>query len=213
MVRRTDKTAPIVAELGRPETAQETADRKAAAAQKRRSHQTALNLVLSLAACLAVVLLLVLVVVRPDVSESPDVDYAQVAADAQPGIAAPLATPQLPDDWTANAARLDTKNPDGVTSWYIGFVTPGKQYIGMRQGVDANATWIANRLDNARPTGTSTIAGTTWNVYDRRSERDPGNLAFAMTTVSGSSSYVLYGTAKTDEFRALAIALASELDK
>lgn len=207
MAKRAGKTPNTVAELGRPETPQETADRKAASAQKRRSNQTALNLVLSLAACLAVVLVLVLVVVRPNVSNQPDVDYRQVASEAQPGIATPLATPKLPTEWSANAARLDAEAADGVTSWYIGFITPNQQFIALRQGLDGNATWVANQVDNARPTGTRTIAGTTWDVYDQRTKHDPGNLAYAMSTTSGTSSYVLYGTAQTTEFTALANAL------
>jgi hypothetical protein len=202
----------IVAELGSAETPEETAQRKADAAQKRRSRQTATNLLLSLAACLALVFAVILVAVRPTAPSLPEVDYISVARQAQSGIAAPLAAPQLTGDWSANAAQLNPESPDGVVAWYIGFLTPGDQFIGMRQGVGAGESWIANQLPGTRSTGTVVVAGVPWKVYDRRDARDPGNFAYAMSTMSGSSAYVLFGTAKTAEFHALATALAKQLD-
>jgi hypothetical protein len=182
-------------------TSEDTAQRKADAAQKRRSRQTATNLLLSLAACLALVFAVILVAVRPTAPSLPEVDYIGVARQAQSGIAAPLAAP-----------RLNPETPDGVVSWYIGFLTPGNQFIGMRQGVGAGGSWIANQLPASRPTGTAVVAGVPWKVYDRRDARDPGNFAYAMSTTSGSSAYVLFGTAKTAEFHTLATALATQLD-
>jgi hypothetical protein len=213
MATEHSKPAPVVAELGRPETPQETADRKAAAAQRRRSQQTATNLVLAVVACLAVVLVLVLVVVRPSSPDFPEVDYRHVAEQAQQGIAQKLAAPDLPDGWSANAARLSTGSSDGVDSWYIGFLTPDHQFIGLRQAMDGNDTWVAAQVKGARATGSIGIAGIDWKVYDQRAERDTGNLAYALSATRESSSYVLYGTAKTSEFEVLAKALAQELDE
>ena len=59
------KEPAIVAELGRPETAEETAQRKAENSRKHRANQTALNLVGATVASLAIVAFLVIVVVRP----------------------------------------------------------------------------------------------------------------------------------------------------
>jgi hypothetical protein len=205
-------TGHIVAELGRAETPEETAQRKADAAQLRRSRQTATNLLLSLAACLAAVFVVILVAVRPTAPNLPEVDYLAVARQAQSGIATPLAAPHLDGDWSANTARLDPKAGDGVVSWYIGFLTPDDQFIGMRQGIAADNGWIAHQLPTTRATGTAVIAGVPWKVYDRRDARDPGNFAYAMSTTSGSSAYVLFGTAKTAEFHTLATALAKQLD-
>ncbi|HUG50713.1 MAG TPA: DUF4245 domain-containing protein [Terrimesophilobacter sp.] len=193
-------------------TPEETAQLKAEAAQKRRSRQTTTNLLLSLAACLAVVFAVILVAVRPTAPNLPEVDYVSVARQAQSGIVAPLAAPRLTGDWAANAAQVNPESPDGVVSWYIGFLTPDDQFIGMRQGVGADRSWIANQLPGARPTGTAVVDGVPWKVYDRRDARDPGNFAYAMSTTSGSSAYVLFGTAKTAEFHELATALATQLD-
>ena len=101
---------------------------------------------------------------------------------------------------------------DDITTWSIGFITPAEQFIALRQGIDANPSWLAGRLDKLTPTGSETIDGVEWDVYDNRDSRDPGNLAYAMSTTSGSSSFALYGTAETAEFLALATAISADLD-
>lgn len=203
--------ARIVAELGRPETPEETAARKAEASRKHRANQTFVNLVAALAACLAIVVVLVLVVVRPSLDGSPRVDYQKLAADAQPTVSETLAAPKLPKGWTANAARLE-KGSDGIVSWYIGLVTPTPQYIGLVQGLKGNATWVSVQLDGAKPTGTTTIDGVEWTVYDQRNNtKDPGNFAYSMSTAIGASSFVLHGSADTAEFHTVAASLAAEL--
>lgn len=203
-------TPRIVAELGRPETPEETAERKFEAARRRRANQTVFNLLLALLACLGIVLILVLVVVRPEQPARDPVDWAKVAGEAQGAVDEPLATPVLPPDWTANAAELST-GPDGTTTWYIGFITPSRQFIGMRQGIGADEAWVANRLDGSTETGSEAIDGREWTVHDRRESDDAGNLAYALTTQDGSSRYVLYGTADDAEFRTLASSIAAGL--
>jgi hypothetical protein len=206
---------PIVAELGRAETPQETADRKAAASAKRRSNQTAVNLVIALAASLGIVLFLILVVVRPNVptvSEENSIDYAAVAAEAQGSIDDTLVVPVLPPGWWANRAEFTDSATDDVTTWQIGLITPSAQYIGFTQGLDANPRWVAGELENAQPTGTETIDGITWEVYDRRDVDDPGNLAYALVTTVGNSTFVLSGTASDAEFATLAASVTAELD-
>lgn len=203
------KQPPIVAELGRPETPEETAARKAEASRRHRSNQTLLNLVVALVASLAIVLFLVVVVVRPDPGPPEAVDYAAVAAEAQGGADQPLIVPVLPGDWSANDARFDTVS--GVLTWYVGFITPDRQFIGLNQGVDANPTWQAAVLDDAVETGSTTIDGITWTVYDRRSDDDPGNFAYSMSTTVESGTIVLHGTASDAEFEALATAVAAEV--
>jgi len=199
----------IVAELGRPETPEETAARKAENSRKHRANQTVINLVLALAASLAIVLILVLVVVRPEQPPRESVDFATVAAQAQPAVDEPLAAPTLPPGWTSNAAELETES-DGITTWSVGFLTPQGQFIALRQGIDANATWLTNRLDKLAPTGTEQIDSATWSVYDNRDSDDPGNLAYAMSTTTAASTFALYGTADPVEFRTLATALSAD---
>lgn len=201
----------IVAELGRPETPEETAARKAANSRRHRSNQTLRNLVFALLASLAVVLVLVLVVVRPDGAKRPAVDYRSDAAQSEQQAGQQLVAPKLPDGWTANDDGLDTGS-DSIVSWKIGLISPKEQYIKVVQGIDANATWITNELENQRSTGTRSIAGVTWTVYDRRDAEDPGNFAYSLSTVRGSNSLVLHGTATDAEFGIVAAAITAQLE-
>lgn len=209
---------PIVAELGRAETPQETADRKAANSRNHRSNQTTLNLVVALLASLAVVALIFLVVVRPNSSQRDAVDYRAVAAESQGSVNATLAAPELPTGWSSNRAQLDTGDSDGVTAWRVGFLTPATQYLALDQGLDANASWVATLLDGAHQTGTTTIAGVEWQVYDRRDVSDPGNLAYALVAVlpatssgGAESTIVLSGTASDADFATLASAVIGQV--
>lgn len=202
---------PIVAELGRAETPEETWARKDAARTARRQHQTAFNLVIALIASLGIVLFLVAVVVRPDTQiVDRTVDYRQVAADADVrGVE--LAAPTLPKGFSANRADWTDKSGDGVDVWTVGFLTPDKQYIGLQQGVDANASWVANQLDQKPATGSTTIDGTKWTVYDRRDEgKDAGNNAYALVQTTGKYTFVLAGTADDTSFRTLATAVSEQ---
>lgn len=202
---------PIVAELGRPETAEETWARKDAARTARRQHQTAFNLVIALIASLGIVLFLVAVVVRPNTTVvDRAVDYQKVASQAKvPGVT--LAAPALPDTFSSNRADYKDKPTDGVSVWTVGLITPDKQYIGLQQGIRANDTWVSNQLDQHAATGSRTIAGTKWTVYDRRAEgNDAGNQAYSLVSTFGSNTIVLSGTADQSSFRTVAAAVSKQ---
>jgi len=204
---------PIVAELGRAETAQEIADRKAAASAAHRNNQTILNLVIALAASLLVVFVIVVIVVRPDQSGPPrSIDWVSVAKDAQQSVSTQLVVPRLPKSWSANRAELvDAKSsPDGIASWQIGFLTPSTQYIGLVQGINADATWVSSQLQQKKPTGDASFGGFRWQVYDHRTDDHPGNLAYALVTTVGDSTVVLAGTASDAEFATLATEISGE---
>ncbi|HEY9497627.1 MAG TPA: DUF4245 domain-containing protein [Terrimesophilobacter sp.] len=205
------KQPPVVAELGRPETPQETAERKALSSRRHRERQTLVNLVGALLASLVAVLILVLVVVRPEPPAPAPIDYRAIAAEA--GTEVPLAAPDLPSGWNANAATFEAQPSDGVVNWYIGFVTPDQQFVALRQGIGANPTWVANQLSGARSTGETTIAGVTWTIYDHRTAKDAGNLAYAMTAQNQASSFILFGTAVDSEFETVAAALAPTISE
>jgi Protein of unknown function (DUF4245) len=209
-LRGSAQTAAIVAELGRPETPSETADRKALSARNRRANQTPINLILAIAASLLIVVFLLVVVVRPNAALTEPVNYHRVAVEAQQTVSEPLADPALTKEWTANDAELKTGR-DGVENWYIGLITPGKQFIALSQGISANETWTSNQLDGKAATGNSSVGGLDWTIYDHRAGKDPGNLAYAMTTTEGTSTIVLFGTADNAEFTTLASAVAADL--
>lgn len=204
---------PIVAELGRAETPEETWQRKDASRRAHRQHQTAFNLVIALIASLGIVVFLVAVVARPSGTIDRSVDYRQVASQAK-NVDATLAAPALPSGWSANRADLQDKTADGVDVWTVGFITPDDQFIGLHQGIGANDTWTVNQLDQHAATGTRTIAGTKWTVTDRRAEgRDAGNMAYALNATFGDQTIVLAGTADDASFRTLATRVAAQLDR
>ncbi|MDQ4137912.1 MAG: DUF4245 domain-containing protein [Actinomycetota bacterium] len=196
----------VVAELGRPETPEEASIRRDEARRNRRARQTTFNLVVATIASLLLAAFFGILMSNPGSPGIDAVDYKAAAADAQPGIAEPLLAPELPDGWQANRAELETGDDD-VTVWRLGLLTPAGGFIGVKQGIDANPTWLAAQVENTDETGSASIGGLEWTIR----EGDPdGNLARAMTATDGASTVVLYGTAEDDEFTALAEALGAE---
>jgi len=196
---------PIVADLGRPETPEEEAARKAESSRRHRDSTTTRNLLIALGVSLALVLFTVLVVVRPEQPPRPAVDYALIAS--QSSASAPLSTPKLPEGWIANDAQLRTGSDD-VAAWYIGFITPENRFASMTQGIDANPSWVSGVIGTVQATGTTTIDGVEWTEYDNRDAEDPGNYAYVLVAEIDGSTYVLYGTAPDAEFVTLAKAVA-----
>lgn len=198
----------IVAELGRPETADEKAARVAGARRQRRSNQTTTNLLLSLAASLGVVLILVLVVVRPEPAPIT-VDHLASAAEAEQSLGTTVVAPIVPPAWVANRAELASSG--GVTEWNIGFITEDQTFIGLVQGFDANRTWLRDTLLDPAPADEVIIADITWQRYDRRGDDAVGLREYALVTETTESIIVLYGTASDDDFALLATAITADL--
>jgi len=204
----------IVAELGRPETPEETAARKAENTRTYRARKTVNNLVLSLLVTVATVVVLVMIVPRSDTPIDRTVDYRAVVSQVQPGVEEPLADPRLPDGWRANAATWRSGGSDKVASWYIGLLTPGDAYIGLSQGIDANPSWVSEQLQGAPAAETVTIDGIQWDVYRNTAPEDErGNFDYALVTTAGTSTFLLVGTAPEAEFTVLAGALTDTIER
>ena len=207
----------IVAELGRPETPAEAAARQAESSRRYRSSKTFPNLVGALLVCLGVVLAVVLLVPRDDAPVVRDVDVAQIAEGAQAVASEPLAVPAVPDGWKANSAEL-RQGRDGVTEWYAGYVIPdgageASEYAGFSQGIGANPTWVLERTGERTPTGTAELDGRVWDVYDYTSlsAEQAGNSRYALATVWGGSTIVVYGSGSSEHVTALARAISASL--
>ena len=201
----------VVAELGRPETPEETAARKAENSRAHRANQTTRNLILALLASLAIVLFTVLVVVRPGTDLVTPVNYRAVASQAQKDVSDTLASPNLPAGWRSNDAEL--KSDSGKTvSWYIGLITPKQQFIAVEQGIHTSDTWFGSLLGKAQATGHVTIAGTRWTVYNQRTASGVGNFPYSLAATINGSRVVLHGSASNAEFGVLATAVSTQLD-
>ncbi|RFA14082.1 hypothetical protein B7R22_10725 [Subtercola boreus] len=205
------KPPRVVAELGRPETFEETTARKAEQSRKYRANKTINNLWLSLIVCVAVVIVIVLLVPRDDTSQRQTIDYRSVATSAQAALPVPVAAPELPAGWSSNAAEIRRGN-DGVAYWYVGLLTPSNTFVALAQGVDANDSWLSDQVHDTAASSTITVDGIQWTVYDNRTtSQNVGNAEYALTATAGRSTYVLYGTADDADFELVAAALASNL--
>jgi hypothetical protein len=199
----------VVAELGRPETPEETADRKARDRALRRSRQNWRNLVASLAACLGVVALIIAFVPRGAPPAQRDIDVKAATQQFGDTAGQPLLAPTVPSSWKANAAELRGSGDDA--SWYVGYVISGSRYAGLTEGVPGTDDVLETALDRAQPTGTTEIGGLPWRVYDRRDlGDDAGNVGYGLATKIGKVVIAVYGTATAAEVRSLAAAVASD---
>lgn len=205
------KKPKIVAELGRPETPAETAARKAENSRLYKSRKTINNLVYSLLVTVGLVAVIYFLVPRADGEPNWQVDYVAQSEIASKSLGESLLVPAMPEQWRANAAELRNATNGQVTSWYIGFITPSDKFIAFNEAFDANETWVANELKDYPATGTVTIDGQQWTVYDNRSMNDAGNVEYAMVTTLGRSTVVLYGTADDAEFEQLAMSITADL--
>ncbi|MCB1274836.1 MAG: DUF4245 domain-containing protein [Leucobacter sp.] len=216
----TPKSPVIVAELGRPETPAETAARKAENSRLYRQRKTVNNLVFSLLATLGVVLLIVLIVPRGvDVWRGHSVDVASAATAASPTAGHPLVAPEVPDGWLAKQAEIRSGG-DRIAYWYIGYTTvneakTSEAYAAVVEAFTADGSpvdesWIAGQLEAQAATGTETIGGIEWTVYDH-SDRSPdaANMLFGLQAQVGQVSLIVYGTDTPDAIRGLAASVAA----
>lgn len=197
-----------VAELGRPETPEETAERKARDSALYRQRKTVNNLVLSLIVSLAMVLVIVLAVPRGNYDSTRSVDVAALAEAAADTAGMPLAVPDMPANWNATQAELRSSTNDQVSFWYVGYLTPSEQFAAFKQAQGANPTWIAAQLEDRTATGVETRNGVEWTLYEYPElSPDNTNTRYGLTTEMNEITYIVYGTAEKAEIWQLADAL------
>lgn len=210
------KQPTVVAGLGRPETAAETAARKAENSRLYRSRKTVNNLVFSLLVTLGVMVVIVLMapglVGGKNVFEEHSVDVAELAEAAEPSAGRPLLAPAVGDDWKAKHAEL--RGIDGVTSWRINYTTPDEAYAGvvqafMADGAPVDEAWVSQQLDNQPPTGSEQLGGVDWITYDH-SDRDPdsSNMLFGLQAKIEGNTVLVFGTDAPGTLRVLAAEIA-----
>ena len=202
------KSRRVVAELGRPETPEEEAARRAENSRLYRQRKTVNNLVFSLLATLGVVAIIFFAVPRADQAPAWQVDYVAAAQTAQANVTSAIIVPALDTTWQANAAEVRT-GADGVQEWRIGFVTPTQGYIGFEQAFDATPAWLTARMESTTPVSSVVIDSVTWAVFDNGSS---GNNSYALATTIDGIMYLLRGDADTSEFALLASAVTAAIN-
>ncbi|MDC7804923.1 DUF4245 family protein [Sphingomonas sp. BLCC-B65] len=176
----------IVAELGRPETPAETADRKAAASRAYRQSKTFRNLVAALLVIMAVVAVVYFGVPRGSLPDPEEADVAAAAQSASAAIGHPLLVPVVPENWRANSARLEG------SMWRVVYAPPSG-YVRVAQGVDADAGWATKVLGGFAPSGTVTIDGIAWDEYTIPAAARTDTVSYAISTTAGSDTVLIYG--------------------
>ncbi|MDR5710800.1 DUF4245 domain-containing protein [Nesterenkonia flava] len=135
---------------------------------------------------------------EPDITYSRDEDVAE-AADWAASVTeyAPIA-PQVPDEWSANYARWETRAEHGVDVWEVGYTTEAVSFVGFAQTDEPNPAWVNEETRQARVTGTATVEGFT---FETREEGD--RLYYVLdgedNTVDGTT-IIIGGDAGTEEF-------------
>jgi len=206
-----NKPAPIVAELGRPETPEETAARKAASSKAYRSSQTVRSLVAALIATLAIVAVIVFAVPRGEPATTRTIDMVGIAADVESSMERPVIVPDLGDFWRVNTAELTS----GATVVWDVTLAPSAEdergFIKLAQAFDADSSWAPQRLNGTAPTDTTSIDGLQWDVYELGEAGAKQNITYAIGTQAGDDYLLLYGSRSADSTAELAESLTPQI--
>lgn len=195
----------VVAELGRPETPDETAARKAASSHAYRSSQTMRNLIAALLVTLAIVLIIVLAVPRGSFDEPGEIDVAAAAEAASTASGSDLIVPEVPEAWRANSARMEG------TMWRVVYAPDGDDgFVRVGQLLSADDTAVSALLGGVAPTGTVVIDGIEWDEYTTTASDD--GVTYALATPAGSDTVIVYGSAEADTAAVAAAGVADQID-
>lgn len=204
------KQPRVVAELGRPETPEETAARKAEFSKTYRASQTFRNLIAALIITLAVVAIIVFGVPRGQPATEHQVDLPGIAADVESTMERPVLVPELDDFWRVNAAELQ----GGATVVWDITLAPADEdergFIRVAQAFDADASWAPQVLDGTAATDTVQIGGLEWDVYSMRGKSE-NNVDYAIGTQAGDDYILLYGSRSADSTAELADSLIPQI--
>lgn len=196
----------IVAELGRPETPDETAARKAESSRVYRSSQTARNLIAAILATLVVVAVVVFAVPHGEAPPRASVDVKGIAQELESGLGRTLVVPTVPADWTVNGAAIEG---DAVEAWTIVYVPDEDAgFLRVAQGLDADPAWPARVLHGASVHDTVTIDGIEWDRYRIADPTQAGNVSAALSTQAGADMFLIYGSASDDALKTAAAGVA-----
>lgn len=199
----------IVAELGRPETPQETADRKAESSRVYRASQNTRNLIAALLATLAIVAVIIFAVPRGELPPAEPIDVAEIAASIESARDRTVIVPDVPDEWLVNRASVEG---DATAAWTIVYV-PGEDagFLRVAQGFDADPAWATRVLSGASVEGTESIDGIEWDRYRIRDPARAGNVSAALSTQAGSDTILIYGSSSDEALRLAAASVTEQV--
>lgn len=135
---------------------------------------------------------------EPDVTYSRDENVPEAASWAASVTEYEPISPQVPEDWSANYARWETRAEHGVQVWEVGYTTAAVNFVGFAQTDQANPAWVNEETRQAPATGTETVQGLEFEV---REEGDRRYLVLdaEQNTIDGTT-VVIGGDAGEEEF-------------
>ena len=202
---RTDR---VVAELGRPETPDETAARKAESSRIYRSSQTFRNLLAALIATLVVVAVVFFGVPRGEPVQPDKIDVAEVSDRLSTAYDRTVISPDVPDSWRVNAAQLEG---DDVSAFTIVYAFGGTSALRVAQAFEPDPSWASRTLSGETPDGTETIDGITWDRYEIGDPSRAGNISYALSTTAGTDTVMIYGSTDADTAALAAASVADQI--
>ena len=201
------KPPRIVAELGRPETPDETAERKAESSRIHRQSQNSRNLVAALIVTVLVVVVVILAVPRGTPPEREPIDVSAVAETVSVAEGRPIIAPDAPADWQVNVASIEG---DGPRAWTIVYADD-TWFLRVAQGFDADPAWPTRVLSGAGIDGTVSVGGVTWDRYEIADPSRAGNISVALATQAGADTVLIYGKADDATIEKAASVVAPEV--
>lgn len=201
----------VVAELGRPETPEETAARKAESSRVYRSSQNTRSLLAALLATLVVVAIIIFAVPRGTPPPADPVDVAAAAGRVSDAEGRVTLTPEPPTEWVATRAVLD--GDGSIAVWTVLFTPTDEEvpgYLRVAQGFDADTSWPARVFAGAAPQSSVTVGGIRWDRYDLDASRT-GNITVALATTAGPDTILVYGSAADDALEQAAASLSDQI--
>jgi hypothetical protein len=204
-------TQRVVAELGRPETPDETAARKAESSRIYRSSQTFRNLIAAIIVTVVVVFIVIFGVPRGELPDRESIDPAPVASQASESLGRPVLVPVVPAEWRVNAAEVSSDG--GSSAWSIAYVPGEEGFIRFAQAFDTDEVWARSALAGSSPTDSIQIDGVEWDVFEPADPSRAANISYALGTQAGSDYVLLYGAATPDQAAELARIVAPDVKK
>lgn len=205
-------TGRVVAELGRPETASETAARKAESSRIYRSSQNVRNLVAGLIATLAVVAIIVFAVPRGDLRPQEAIDAPAIAEKVSATTGHTALVPALPDLWRVNRASLEGGAPAAWTVVYAPTEeSPDTGFVTFAQVFGGTDAWVPSNIAGASADGTVAVDGVEWTEFTVRASEASRNVSYALGTQAGDDYIVLYGAATHETTQRFAADLAPQI--
>ena len=161
-----------------------------------RKQSNWVNMAIALLACMALVAVALMIAPQPKGNPTRTVDAAGVASAAAKDAGFTPLVPQLPDQWTSNAASLEKMGKPEKDTWYVSNIGPDQQWITLRQAKTGSdeAEWVKSIVDGGAEVGTSSVKGVSFTQYQRPNQQQ------ALVGQADGTTLVLMGTGSWSTF-------------